>query len=85
MLWIINHFVTVQLEELLEPYLKDTDLGLPYWDWSKNTTIPDLWEDIYSPINDYKHPDFESYKHWTNFNQCQNKFQGMYHRFLASE
>ena len=61
----------------MEPYLKDTDLGLPYWDWSKNATIPDLWEDIYSPINDYKHPDFESYKHWTNFNQCQNKFQGI--------
>ena len=63
----------VQLEELLEPYLKDTDLGLPYWDWTKNITIPDLWEDIYSPIKDYNHPDFGTY----NLSVCQNRFPGM--------
>ena len=56
----IIYSFSVQLEELLEPYLKDTDLGLPYWDWTKNLTIPDLWEDVYSPVKDFKHPDFDA-------------------------
>ena len=30
----------VQLEELLEPWLADTNLGLPYWDWSQDTCLP---------------------------------------------
>ena len=64
---------SVQLEELLEPYLKDTDLGLPYWDWTKNSTIPDLWEDVYSPIKDYNHHSFGSRR---NFKRCLNKFSG---------
>ena len=66
---------SVQLEELLEPYLKDTDLGLPYWNWTKNSTVPDLWEDVYSPIKDYKHQNFSRYK-LGDFSICQNKFQG---------
>ena len=43
----------VQLEELLEPYLAGTDLGLPYWDWTKNATVPDLWENINVPIKSH--------------------------------
>jgi len=39
---------------LLEPYLKDTNIGLPYWDWTKNSKVPDLWENIPSPIKDWK-------------------------------
>ena len=43
----------VQLEELMEPWLAETNLGLPYWDWSKDwATIPDLWERMISPIKD---------------------------------
>ena len=69
----INSF-SVQLEELLEPYLKDTDLGLPYWDWTKNSTIPDLWEDVYSPIKDYNNPTFGP--SFDELSKCQNKFPG---------
>lgn len=43
----------VQLEELMEDWLVGTNLGLPYWDWSKDwATIPDLWEGMISPIKD---------------------------------
>ena len=69
------YFFSVQLEELLEPHLKDTDLGLPYWDWTRNSTIPDLWEDVYSPIKDYNHRDFDDYR-YEGFSECQNKFPG---------
>ena len=41
------------MEELLEPHLKDTDLGLPYWDWVKNSTLPQLWENIPSPVKQW--------------------------------
>jgi hypothetical protein len=34
----------------MEKYLKGTDLGLPYWDWTKNIDIPDVWADIYPEI-----------------------------------
>ena len=34
----------------MEKYLKGTDLGLPYWDWTKNKDIPDVWADIYPEI-----------------------------------
>ena len=71
-----NFVILVQLEELLEPYLKNTDLGLPYWDWTKNATIPDLWEDIFSPIKDYTNKDFEQTFQQTNLTQCQNQFPG---------
>ena len=56
------------MEELLEPYLKDTNIGLPYWDWTKNTTIPDLWLDIPSPVkewNDRRDSDFGRISDWT--------------------
>ena len=37
----------------MEPWLDGTNLGLPYWDWTKDwDTIPDLWEEIKSPIKD---------------------------------
>ena len=52
----------MQLEELLEPYLKDTDLGLPYWDYTKNSKISDLWENIPSEVkewNEKRHTDFK--------------------------
>ena len=64
--------VSVQFEELLDPYLRDTDLGLPYWDWTKNATIPDLWENIQVPIKDHNSGDFNSA--WTQIHQheCQN-------------
>ena len=58
----------MKFEELLEPYLKDTDIGLPYWDRTKNTEIPDLWLDIPSPVkqwNEKRNTDFRSIKWWT--------------------
>ena len=54
----------MQLEELLEPYLKDTNIGLPYWDWTKNSKIPDLWEDIPSLVkkwNEKRNTDFDGF------------------------
>ena len=78
MIIFLNFVILVQLEELLEPYLKNTDLGLPYWDWTKNGTIPDLWADIFSPIKDYTNKDFEQTFQKTNksISQCQNQFPG---------
>ena len=35
------------MEEALEPYLKDTDLGLPYWDWTEDEEIPEVWRETY--------------------------------------
>ena len=49
----MQYSFTVQLEELLEPYLKDTNLGLPYWDWTKDSRVPDLWEGITSPVKEW--------------------------------
>ena len=34
----------------MEKYLKNTDLGLPYWDWTNNAEVPDVWADIYPEI-----------------------------------
>ena len=69
---------SVQLEELLEPYLSDTDLGLPYWDWTRNTNIPDLWEDVFSPIKDFNHPDFDAplRRNRNLRSDCQSHFSG---------
>ena len=44
--------IQTQLEELLEPYLADTDLGVPYWDWTKNLNIPKIWKDIFTPLKE---------------------------------
>ena len=51
-------FLTVQLEELLEPYLAGTNLGVPYWDWTKNLNIPNIWKDILTPL---KNPHSRAY------------------------
>jgi len=69
-----HRLYTVQLEELLEPYLKDTDLGLPYWDWTKNATIPDLWEDVFSPIKEFNNTDFDGPLRFADLSQCQSQF-----------
>ena len=45
-------FLPVQLEELLEPYLADIDLGVPYWDWTKNLKIPNIWKDVFTPLKE---------------------------------
>ena len=37
----------------MEPYLKGTDLGLPYWDWTTNAELPDVWADIYPEIKSF--------------------------------
>ena len=41
------------MEEAMEPYLKGTDLGLPYWDWTINAKVPDVWADIYPEIKSF--------------------------------
>ena len=76
MIIFLNFVILVQLEELLEPYLKNTDLGLPYWDWTKNGTTPDLWEDIFSPIKDYTNKDFDGLFSPPILKYCQNQFPG---------
>ncbi len=61
-------FFSVQLEELLEPYLSNTYLGVPYWDWTKNLNIPHIWKDILVPL---KQPDSKDYEEVLN--QLQTK------------
>ena len=51
--FVTNKYDTVQLEEAMEPYLKGTDLGLPYWDWTNNAELPDVWADIYPEIKSF--------------------------------
>ena len=66
---------TVQFEQLLEPYLQDTNLGLPYWDWTKNCEIPDLWRNIRSPVkewNEKRNSDFEEFEGYTIRNWRSN-------------
>ena len=63
------------MEELLEPYLKDTDLGLPYWDWTKNSEIPDLWENIPSPVkewNEKRNTDFQRVQNNLDMSNCRS-------------
>ena len=31
----------------------DTNIGLPYWDWTEDSSVPDVWENIKSPIKDH--------------------------------
>ena len=51
----------------MEPWLAGTNLGLPYWDWSKDwATIPDLWDGVSSPIKD----SHAFYSYWSTSN-CQ--------------
>ena len=51
-------FSTAQLEEVLDPYLADTNIGLPYWDWTEDSSVPDVWESINSPIKNHTHRDY---------------------------
>ena len=71
----------VQLEEILEPYLHDTDLGLPYWDWTLDDNglldrgmakLPDLWEGIDIDIKHYNHSDYEQY-YWSAYRAQSHK------------
>jgi hypothetical protein len=47
---IYSFLSTAQLEEVLDPYLANTNIGIPYWDWTNDSSVPDVWEDILSPI-----------------------------------
>ena len=69
-------FFLVQLEELLEPYLKNTNLGIPYWDWTKNANIPQLWEGILSPLKNFGHRSYygQGGNGNSRMNQCTNEF-----------
>ena len=78
---IIQHLIIisflVQIEELLEPYLKDTDLGLPYWNWLKNRTIPDLWENIRSPLKEWNERRFGPLGYVNITSQLMDGFRNM--------
>ena len=63
---------TVQLEELLEPYLSSTNLGLPYWDWTTNPALPDLWTTTLSPIKDPYHLTYSGVNTFDPTGVCQN-------------
>ena len=55
----------MQLEQLLEPYLQDTNLGLPYWDWTKNCEVPDMWRHIPSPVKEWNEKRNSDFQHFT--------------------
>ena len=59
------------MEEAMEPYLKGTDLGLPYWDWTINAEVPDVWADTYPEIKSF----------WSNSRKSSvsNDYQGTKH------
>ena len=70
-----HFFSTAQLEEVLDPYLADTNIGLPYWDWTKDSSVPDVWENIQSPIKAHRSRDYhwQAWKGWKNLlSVCQN-------------
>ena len=69
----MNIFLTAQLEEVLDPYLPDTNIGLPYWDWTKDSSVPDVWEDIPSPIKNHTSEDYNwsGWKWHEMLNVCQ--------------
>ena len=71
--WIF--FSTAQLEEVLDPYLADTNIGLPYWDWTKDSSVPDVWENIQSPIKAHRSKDYnwQVWRGWKDLlSVCQN-------------
>ena len=47
---------------MLDPYLADTNIGLPYWDWTEDSSVPDVWENIKSPIKSHHSNDYN----WLN-------------------
>ena len=63
------------MEELLEPHLKDTDLGLPYWDWVKNSTLPQLWENIPSPLKEWNERRFDPIGYQIIPTELMNEYQ----------
>ena len=58
-------FSTAQLEEVLDPYLADTNIGIPFWEWTKDSSVPDVWENIKSPIKNHLSRDYKwEEKNW---------------------
>ena len=61
----------------MDPYLADTNIGLPYWDWDHDSSVPDVWENIPSPIKDHNNPDYNwpSWESWDKemLEVCHNK------------
>ena len=71
----------VQLEELMEPWLNDTNIGLPYWDWSEDwAQVPGIWEGIKSPI---KHSSLFS-EYW-NTTGCKGTDQAVAQRAIMMD
>ena len=80
----IRKISTAQLEEVLDPYLADTNIGLPYWDWNRDSTVPDLFDNIYLPIKDFTNEDY-SWEHWERWDPemlsvCENPDQTQHQR-----
>ena len=71
--WIF--FSTAQLEEVLDPYLADTNIGLPYWDWTKDSSVPDVWENIQSPIKAHRSKDY-NWQVWRGWKGAQEQEGG---------
>ena len=73
---VIDYFFsTAQLEEVLDPYLADTNIGLPYWDWTKDSSVPDVFENIRSPIKAHRDKGYhwQEWKGWKRLlSVCQN-------------
>ena len=81
---IFDLILTAQLEEVLDPYLADTNIGLPYWDWNHDSSVPDLFDNIYLPIKDFTHEDY-SWEHWERWDPemlsvCENPDQTQHQR-----
>ena len=56
------------MELILDPYLQDKTLGLPYWDWSDDWSspypkIPNFWSDVSCDIKDSHKSDFNATFH----------------------
>ena len=75
--FVNNKYDTVQLEEAMEKYLHGTDLGLPYWDWTENEDLPDVWADIYPEIKSWWSDDYQNQMTDSkNTNLCHNPSSG---------
>ena len=48
--------------------MADTNIGIPYWDWTNDSSVPDVWEDILSPIKDHtnSHYRWQEWDGWKN-------------------
>ena len=76
--FVNNKYDAVQLEEAMEKYLQGTDLGLPYWDWTENRDLPDVWADIYPEIKSWWSDDYKGHimDDSKNTTLCQNPSSG---------